>query len=102
MMKKSSFLINTSRGSVIDERSLYTALDKKWISGAGLDVFETEPIKKNNPLLKKNNVIILHHIGSATRETRAKMSEVAATNICDILEGKIPLYLVNKQVLRLK
>ena len=95
MMKTTSFLINTSRGSVIDERSLCTALEKKWIAGAGLDVFETEPIDKNNPLLKKNNVIILPHIGSATRETRAKMSKVAALNISNILEGKPPLYLIN-------
>jgi len=100
MMKKTAFLINTSRGSVIDEKSLSIALDKNWISGAGLDVFETEPIKKNNPLLKKNNVIILPHIGSASKETRAKMSKVAGLNIINILEGKRPLYLVNKQLLR--
>ncbi|MFB5598725.1 MAG: 2-hydroxyacid dehydrogenase [Nitrososphaeraceae archaeon] len=98
MMKKTSFLINTSRGSVVDERSLCIALKKKWISGAGLDVFEIEPIEKNNPLLKKNNVIILPHIGSATRETRAKMSKVAALNISNIFERKLPLYLVNKQI----
>ncbi|MDR4510894.1 MAG: D-glycerate dehydrogenase [Nitrososphaeraceae archaeon] len=100
MMKKTAFLINTSRGSVIDEKSLTIALDKNWISGAGLDVFETEPIKKNNPLLNKNNVIILPHIGSASKETRAKMSQVAGLNIINILEGKRPLYLVNKQLLR--
>lgn len=101
MMKKTSFLINTSRGSVLDERSLCKALEKKWISGAGLDVFEIEPIEKNNLILKKNNVILLPHIGSATVETRAKMSTVAALNISNIFEGKLPLYLVNKPIQRL-
>ncbi|MDX1372089.1 MAG: NAD(P)-dependent oxidoreductase, partial [Nitrososphaeraceae archaeon] len=75
-------------------------LDQNWISGAGLDVFEIEPIKKNNPLLKRNNVIILPHIGSASKETRAKMSQVAGMNIVNILEGKPPLYLVNKRLLK--
>lgn len=100
MMKKTAFLINTSRGSVIDEKALNIALDKNWIAGAGLDVFEIEPIKKNNPLLKRNNVIILPHIGSASKETRAKMSQVAGLNIVRILEGKLPLYLVNKRLLK--
>lgn len=95
-MNKNIFVINTSRGSVINEKSLIVALRKKWIAGAGLDVFESEPLKKSNPLLQFNNVVILPHIGSATIQTRSKMSEVAALNIYNIFEGKSPLFLVNK------
>lgn len=95
-MNKNTYLINTSRGSVINEKSLIVALGKKWIAGAGLDVFESEPLKKSNRLLQFNNVVILPHIGSATIQTRSKMSEVAALNIYNIFEGKSPLFLVNK------
>jgi len=95
-MNKNTFVINTSRGSVINEKSLIVALGKKWIAGAGLDVFESEPLKKSNALLQFKNVVILPHIGSATIQTRSKMSEVAALNIHNILEGKSPLFIVNK------
>ena len=103
IMKKDTFLINTSRGSVINEKSLILALRKNWLAGAGLDVLEYEPIKRSNPLLRMSNVIILPHIGSATIQTRTKMSEVAAINIDNIFEGKSPLFLVrNKNKIPLK
>jgi glyoxylate reductase len=97
-MKKTAFLINTARGHVINERDLVTALNDKLIAGAGLDVFETEPLAKPSPLLKmKQNVVTLPHIGCATYQTRSRMAEVAARNLLDILDGKKPdpRFLVN-------
>jgi len=99
-MKKTSFLINTSRGSIINEISLIKALKNKWIAGAGLDVFEKEPLPNQHELLKLENVILLPHIGSATVQTRNQMSEVAAINLHNILSKKKPLYLVNRELLQ--
>ena len=82
-MKKTAFLINTSRGQIIYERDLIKALKNKWISGAALDVYEKEPISFSNPLLRMKNVIILPHIGSATYQVRSKMARVAA-KICSM------------------
>lgn len=100
-MKKTAFLINTARGAVVNERDLATALKKGVIAGAGLDVFEKEPLGPS-PLLKMKNVVLLPHIGSADRATRSRMAEVAAKNILDVLGGKEPdsAYLVNPQVRR--
>ena len=93
-MKKSAFLINTSRGKVVNEKDLVTALKKKMISGAGLDVFETEPIKKNHPLVKLQNVVLAPHIGSSTKETRVKMAEITIKNLNLGMNGKKPIYSV--------
>jgi glyoxylate reductase len=97
-MKKTSFLINTSRGSIINENSLIHALKNKWIAGAALDVFEKEPLPSYNKLLKLKNVILLPHLGSATVQTRNRMSEVAAINLHNILSNKKPIYLVNTEL----
>lgn len=99
-MKNTAFVINTSRGQIIDQRDLIKALRNRWIAGAGLDVYEKEPICSSNALLRMNNVIILPHIGSATYQTRSKMARVAAENILNILNGIEPLYLVNPQMLK--
>lgn len=99
-MKKTSFLINTSRGSIINEISLIKALKNKSIAGAGLDVFEKEPISNLNELLKIKNVILLPHLGSATVQTRERMSKVAAINLHTILSNKKPLSLVNRELLQ--
>ncbi len=99
-MKNTAFIINTSRGQIIDQRALIKALRSRWIAGAGLDVYEKEPIFSSNALLRMNNVIILPHIGSATYQTRSKMARVAAENILNILNGIEPLYLVNPQMLK--
>jgi len=98
LMKPTAILINTSRGAVIDEEALVKALKEKWIAGAALDVFENEPINSNHPILKLDNVVVTPHIGSATKETRFKMAEVAAKNLISVLKGEPPLYLVNKEV----
>ena len=89
LMKPTSYLINTSRGSIIDEAALAMALADKTIKGAALDVFEFEP-KITPELLSIDNVILTPHIASATEETRSKMSVLAATNIIEALEGRIP------------
>lgn len=99
MMKKTAYLINTSRGPVVDETALYKALKEKWIAGAALDVFEKEPIDPDNPLLKLDNVVVAPHIASASVETRTKMAVIAAENLVSALEDKIPPNLVNKEVL---
>lgn len=93
-MKKTAYLINTSRGPVIDEKALVKALKNKQIAGAALDVFEKEP--KLMPGLKRlDNVILTPHIASASIETREKMAVMAAQNIIDALEGGKPKNLVN-------
>ena len=89
MMKPTAYLVNTSRGPVIDETALVDALKNKVIRGAGLDVFENEP-QLAPGLAELENVILTPHAASATEETRAKMSEVAALNIIDALEGVRP------------
>lgn len=92
-MKTSAYLINTSRGPIIDEKALARALREKWIHGAALDVFEFEP--KITPELKElDNVILTPHIASATEDTRNAMSEIAAKNIIEALEGRTPPNLV--------
>jgi len=93
-MKKTSFLINTSRGKVINEEDLVTAVKKKIIAGVGLDVFEEEPIKKNHPLVKLQNVVLAPHIGSSTKETRTKMAEITVNNLNLGINGKKPTYSV--------
>jgi len=92
LMKKTAFLINASRGKVIDEKALVKALEEKWIAGAALDVFEEEPINKDHPLLKFSNVILTPHIGSATFETRYKMAEIAVENLLRGLRGEKLIY----------
>jgi glyoxylate reductase len=93
-MKKSAFLINTSRGKIVNEKDLVTALKKKMIAGAGLDVYETEPITKKHPLTKLQNVVLVPHIGSSTKETRIKMAEITVKNLNLGMNGKKPIYSV--------
>ena len=93
-MKKSAFLVNTARGKIVNEKDLAVALKKKIIAGAGLDVFETEPINKKNPLTKLENVVLAPHIGSSTKETRAKMAEITVKNLDLGMNGKKPIYSV--------
>jgi glyoxylate reductase len=88
-MKPSVFLINTSRGPVIDEEALVEALREKEIAGAGLDVYEKEP-HVHPGLLTLQNVVLLPHIGSATTETRNRMAVMASENLAAILAGKPP------------
>ncbi|MBI5092216.1 MAG: D-glycerate dehydrogenase [Candidatus Hydrogenedentes bacterium] len=97
-MKKSACLINTSRGPVVDEAALAAALKAGDIFAAGLDVFEEEP-KIHPDLLTCENAVLVPHLGSASLETRAKMAEIAASNIVARLQGKTPPNCVNPEVL---
>jgi len=98
IMKKSAYLINTSRGPVIDEAALAKALKEKVIAGAGLDVYEEEP-KVQKGLLKLENVVLAPHIASATIATRSKMATMAANNLVAALRGQRPENIVNPEVL---
>ncbi len=93
-MKNSSFLINTARGKIINENHLIEALKNKIIAGAGLDVFESEPIGKNHPLTKIDNVVLAPHIGSSTKETRSKMAKITIENLQLGIVGKKPKFSV--------
>lgn len=101
-MKPTAYLVNTSRGPVIDQAVLTRALRERWIAGAGLDVFEKEPIDPNDPLINLENVVLTPHIASATTEARSKMAEVAAKNLISVLEGTPPQFLVNQEVLKVR
>ncbi len=91
-MKNTAFLINTSRGKVVNEKDLAIALKQKIIAGAGLDVFETEPINKNHPFLKLENIVLAPHVGSSTKETRVKMAKITVKNLILGMKGKKPTY----------
>lgn len=90
LMKKTAIFINVSRGQTIDEQALIQALQNGEIYGAGLDVFEQEPVEPDNPLLKMSNVVTTPHIGSATAKTEEAMAMRAAENLVAVLTGKEP------------
>lgn len=97
MMKPSAFLINTSRGAVVDEKALVAALQKGIIKGAGLDVYEDEPNLARG-LIKLPNVVLTPHIASARESARKEMAISAAQNIIDVLEGREPKGKINLPV----
>lgn len=90
IMKENAFLINTSRGTVVDEDALIAALNEKKIAGAALDVTRQEPINKDNPLLEMDNVLTAPHIGGATKEASSRASFICAQGIDDFLNGRKP------------
>jgi glyoxylate reductase len=89
-MRRSAFLINTARGPVVDEAALAWALEERLIAGAALDVYEREPAV-HPALVPLENVVLAPHLGSATRETRQAMAELAARNVAAVLEGDSPI-----------
>jgi lactate dehydrogenase-like 2-hydroxyacid dehydrogenase len=89
-MKRSAYLINTSRGPVVDEKALAWALRMRLIAGAALDVFEEEP-KVEPELLTLENVMLVPHLGSGTVETRTAMADLAVRNVAAVLAGQDPL-----------
>ncbi len=97
LMKESAYLINTSRGPVLDQVALTKLLKDKRIAGAGLDVFDAEPISLDDALLKLDNVVFTPHIGSVTVETRRAVAVRAAKNVLFTLKGKVPPDLVPEQ-----
>jgi glyoxylate reductase len=98
-MKPTAFLINAARGVVVDQDALVAALVEHRIAGAGLDVYNPEPIPPGHPLLALDNCVLLPHIASATIRTRQRMSELAARNLIAVLTGEPPLACVNPNVL---
>lgn len=99
MMKPTAVLINTARGAVVDQAALYRALKAGTIWGAGLDVFETEPVPADEPILSLENVVVLPHIASASVQTRTQMALLAAENLLAGLNGHPPQSPVNPEVL---
>jgi glyoxylate reductase len=97
-MKPTSFLINTSRGPVVDEAALVAALEAKKIAGAALDVYENEPFI--HPGLKRPNVVLAPHLASASVETRTKMAVMAAENVVALFKGQMPKNMLNPAVLK--
>ena len=97
-MKPSAFLINTSRGPVVDEAALVAALENKKIAGAALDVYENEPFIP--PGLKRPNVVLAPHLASASIETRTKMAVMAVNNVVSLFSGQRPANMLNPEVLK--
>jgi len=100
LMKRTAFLINTSRGGIVDDETLVRALQEGWIAGAGLDVFEREPIPLGSPLLELRNVVVTPHSAALAREARARTMVTLAQDIVRTLSGEAPQNLVNRDVRR--
>jgi glyoxylate reductase len=97
-MKRTSFLINTTRGPVVQESALVAALEQGTIAGAALDVFEREPLISDG--LRRDNVVLAPHLGSASIETRTRMAMIAVENAIALFSGKEPPTILNPEVLR--
>ncbi|PHD71717.1 D-glycerate dehydrogenase [Bacillus sp. AFS043905] len=95
LMKENAVLINTARGGIVNEIALYNAIKNREIWGAGIDVFENEPVSLDHPLLTLPNVVTLPHIGSASIATRTKMANLAVTNLMTALQNEKPQNLLN-------
>ena len=100
MMKKTAILVNSSRGPVVDPTALYDALKNGTIWAAGLDVTEPGPLPADHPLLTLANCLVVPHIASASIKTRHAMSELAADNIINVLNGRAPKTPVNREVVQ--
>jgi glyoxylate reductase len=90
LMKPTAYLVNMARGPVVEEAAVVSALENGWIAGAALDVYELEPVVHPG-LLKHENAFLIPHLGSATRETRTAMCNLAARNLIEVLEGRPPV-----------
>ena len=97
-MKPTAYFINTSRGAVVDEAALIKALQEKWIAGAGLDVFEKEPVDPDNPLLKMDSVIVTPHCSSHSVASIRRLKTSVAQEAARVLSGLWPKNVVNKTV----
>lgn len=101
MMKSTAVLVNTSRGPTVNLKALYEALVNHKILGAGLDVFEKEPIDFDDPILTLDNVVLGPHVAANTHETFLEMQMVACQDVASVLSGKTPKYIINEEVRRI-
>ena len=101
-MKKTAYLVNTARGSIINEEALYKALKRRWIAGAALDVMEKEPPDWQNSLLKLDNLIITPHISFYSEESYVELKTKTAKAVLSVLKGELPRAMVNPQVVKRK
>jgi D-3-phosphoglycerate dehydrogenase / 2-oxoglutarate reductase len=99
-MKKTAYLINTSRGPIVDEKALYQALKNRWIAGAALDVMEKEPPDWNSSLLQLDNLIITPHISFYSEESYVELKTKVAQAVLSVLKGELPKAIVNPQVVK--
>jgi len=100
LMKASAVLVNTARGSLVDQGALYEALVSGTIAAAAIDVTDPEPMAATDPLLKLENVIVTPHIASASIATRSRMAMLAAQNLVEALNGRVPKHAVNREISR--
>ena len=98
-MKRTAYVINTSRGGIIDTTALYTALEQGWIAGTGLDVLTEEPPATDEPLIGLDNAVITPHAAFASEESTHDLEVSAARAVADVLIGKMPESVVNREVL---
>ena len=98
-MKETAYVINTSRGGIIDTAALCTAVQKGWIAGAGLDVLAEEPPAPDEPLIELDNIVITPHAAFASEESTYDLEVSAARAVADVLSGKMPESVVNREVL---
>ena len=101
LMKPEAVIVNTARGGIIDEAALADALERKVIAGAGIDVFEQEPPRPDNPLLRAENVIVTPHTASLTPECTVRLALLGAQRVVDVFQGFVPDNVANAQVLSL-
>ena len=100
LMKPTAYLINVGRGAIVDEDALYRALYERRIAGAGVDVFETEPLAMESPLMKLNNIILTPHSAYYTVESMRDLQYGAAKNVFAVLSGDTPINVVNMQQIK--
>jgi len=97
-MKRSAFLINVARGPIVNHNALVKALREGWIAGAGLDVFDQEPLPLDDPLLSLDNVVLTPHLSSNTVECRKRLAVTVAEEVMRVLHGEHPAYAVNPEI----
>jgi phosphoglycerate dehydrogenase-like enzyme len=99
-MKPTALLVNTSRGAVVNEKALTTALEQKWITGACLDVLERFPPPSDSRLLELENLTLTPHMAGSTTEARVRVVTQAADNIVQVLNGRLPPseFIINKEL----